>query len=371
MAAELLPHELMRQLVAIPSVYPDEVELSHFIEKFLLEHGLIVERVLTDGKRPNLIASSAPGQASLGFYGHIDTVKPALDYKSDPFIVKFDGDTAHGLGVGDMKGGVACLMCAAVYAARNRIPAKFIFGVDEENISAGAHDLVTSGKLAGLRQIVVAESGQISDQKQPFSVCFGRRGRVVLQVEVHGRSAHAAEAANGLNAIVECARAVNLIDALEFSEHPRFGSTSIVIDQIEGVSNAFSVPERCVLRASVLTTPLDTSAQVCQRVNQVLKQAGIEATVGVAARARPYAESYEVDLKNEFVIKVVGEILTRSKVTPIYTGSVADENVFAYRLRIPVITLGPIAGGDHTAQEWVRISSLAQVVRAYEALLVL
>ena len=367
--AELLPQDLMRQLVAIPSSFPAEKELSYFIEKFLLGHGLSVERVITDHDRPNLIATSAPGQATLGFYGHIDTVKPALDYGSDPYSVQFDGDIARGLGVGDMKGGVACILCAAVYAVQSRIAAKFIFGVDEENISAGAHDLVGSGKLSGLRQLVVAESGQIIDHSQPFSVCFGRRGRFVLQVEIIGRSAHAAEAANGVNAIVECAKAIELIDALEFAAHPNFGSTSIVIDQIEGGSNAFSVPERCMLRASVLTTPLDQGAQVCQRVEHILSKNGIAAKVAMASRSTPYAESYEVDRENEFVRRVEREILAPVNLSPIYTGSVADENVFAFKLGIPVITLGPIAGGDHTAQEWVSVSSLSKVVAAYKAIL--
>jgi hypothetical protein len=40
------------------------------------------------------------------------------------------------------------------------------------------------------------------------------------------------------------------------------------------------------------------------------------------------------------------------------TQSVADENVFANRLHIPVVTIGPIGGGDHTAEEWVSLNSL-------------
>ena len=367
--AELTPQDLMRQLVAIPSVFPNESDVSHFIEKFLLEHGLAVERVLTQENRPNLVATSAKGNAALGFYGHIDTVKPALDYTRDPFRVEFDGEIARGLGVGDMKGGVACIMCAAVFAAKNRIPAKFIFGVDEENISIGAHDLIDSGKLAGLRQMIVAESGQIRDQNQPFSVCYGRRGRFVMQIEVIGRSAHAAEASAGLNAIVECAKATALINSLEFNAHPSFGATTIVIDYIEGSSNAFSVPERCELRASVLTTPLDKSAQVCQRVKELLSAHAIEVNVSMAPRATPYAESYEVARDHEFVRRFESKILHPNNVVPIYTGSVADENVFASRLAIPVITLGPIAGGDHTATEWVSVPSLANVLSAYQAIL--
>lgn len=361
--------EIMQNLVAINSVFPNEQEISSFIEKFLSEAGLKVEIVATQGERRNIIATSGSKKSQIGFYGHMDTVQPASDYQFDPFKVRCQGDIAYGLGVGDMKGGVACILSAALYASKNSIPASFIFGVDEENISAGAHDLVSSNKLLGFRQLIVAESGQVSDQKQPYSVCFGRRGRFALKVSVAGKAAHAAQAAQGINAIVECAKAASIIDAMQFAEHPQFGCTSIVIDRIEGVSNAFSVPDQCYLQASVLTTPLDKSVDVCRRIALELKSAGIEAQVGLVERTTPYAESYAVDTDCEFVARLKKEIFTPDNITPIYTASVADENVFAYRLGIPVVTLGPIGGGDHTAHEWVSLTSLNIVADKYRTIL--
>ena len=43
--------------------------------------------------------------------------------------------------------------------------------------------------------------------------------------------------------------------------------------------------------------------------------------------------------------------------------------VFAGRLNIPVITLGPIGAGDHTKDEWVRIASLDATTSAYKEIL--
>ena len=42
----------------------------------------------------------------------------------------------------------------------------------------------------------------------------------------------------------------------------------------------------------------------------------------------------------------------------IYSSSFADENVFANRFKIPVLTMGPIGSEAHTFEEWVSISSL-------------
>jgi acetylornithine deacetylase/succinyl-diaminopimelate desuccinylase-like protein len=55
-------------------------------------------------------------------------------------------------------------------------------------------------------------------------------------------------------------------------------------------------------------------------------------------------------------------------VKPAYFSSVADENVLANRLRIPVLTIGPVGGGDHTKDEWLRISSMVRVTEVYASL---
>jgi acetylornithine deacetylase/succinyl-diaminopimelate desuccinylase-like protein len=104
-----------------------------------------------------------------------------------------------------MKGGISCILQAAAWATTEGLPVKVILGVDEENISQGANDLIRSGKLSDVGFLIVAESGQVTDFSQPISVCLGRKGRIVFEIEVIGMAAHAAEHHKGVNAIEKAA----------------------------------------------------------------------------------------------------------------------------------------------------------------------
>ena len=72
-----------------------------------------------------------------------------------------------------------------------------------------------------------------------------------------------------------------------------------------------------------------------------------------------------MDTNNSFLKRVEKNILTPSKIKPIYTSSVADENVFANKLNIPVLTLGPIGGNAHIAGEWLSLNSMSTVQTIY------
>lgn len=81
--------------------------------------------------------------------------------------------------------------------------------------------------------------------------------------------------------------------------------------------------------------------------------------------------SYKVKRDHPFLKILERNLFSFDKVQPIYTESVGDENVFAEKLIIPVISIGPIGEGDHTAREWVRITSIKEVLLCYQKILTL
>jgi len=357
--------ELLSRLVAVRSVFPQEAAVAHVISAYLTERGFRVDVVETAPGRPNLVATFGQSERYLGFYGHMDTVPPAEDYARDPFTVVRDGDIVRGLGVCDMKGGLTCILRAVGDAAARGLPVKAVFGVDEEDISRGAHDLVQSGKLADIGFLIVAESGQVENFSQPLSVCLGRKGRIVLQLDVGGRTAHAAESHKGINAIEQAAALITALATLPRPAHPRLGHSTVVVQQISAQAGAFSVPDRCTVVLSVLTTPGVTSADFAESIAACAARVGVEVTIVPQARPTPYGEAYELDTSDPFYRIVSREVLAPLGVTPIYTPSVADENVFAHRLAIPVLTIGVIGGGDHTKDEWSSLASFERVIGAY------
>lgn len=357
--------ELLRSLVSINSVFPNEATLSRYMQGLLKERGFSIVEVMTEGERPSFVATFGRSSTYLGFYGHLDTVPPDSLYTCDPFAMRTDESNAYGLGVADMKGGNACVLAAAFKAAERGLPVKVVFGVDEEDISQGAHDLVSSGLLNDVACMIVAEAGQVENTSQPFSVGFGRKGRVAFQAVVRGETSHAAVATHGTNAINRAAAFISMLEGLSFTPHSALGSTRLVPHAISAEASAFSAPGECHIRFSALTTPGVTGEAVASRIQERAREEGLRVELGTIQRKTPYGEAYEVPVKDPFVRLITEDVFARAEVRPCYFSSVADENVFAHRLGIPVITLGPVGAGDHTKDEWVRISSLEATVLAY------
>lgn len=356
--------ELLEKLVSIPSVFPQEEEISNFLADHLKEIGFSVKKVSSGKGRNSIVGAFGKAKKYLGFYGHMDTV-PRVDYKN-AYVVTKKGNKVTGLGVEDMKGGIAIILQTARYAAQNKFPLKVIFGVDEENISQGAHDLVDSGLLSDIDFMVVGESGQIQNMNKPFNVCYGRNGRILLEAIITGKKAHAAESEKGINAIEDAASLVSFLKLLHLPMHKNLGRTRIVVHTIDGASDSFSLPESCKITFSLLTTPAVTSKEILKKITAFCKDNKINATVQPVIRKTPYGESFEIDVKNPFLKVLEKEIFKPHAVKPIYTASVADENIFANRLNIPVVSIGPIGGGGHTMSEWLDLRSLHKVEQVYK-----
>ncbi|MBI2033423.1 MAG: M20/M25/M40 family metallo-hydrolase [Candidatus Levybacteria bacterium] len=356
--------KLLKQLVRIPSVFPNELRISQFLAQYLKNIGFTVELVKTKNKRNNIVSVFGKAKTYIGFYGHMDTVPRKEQKGVNPYNLTIQGKKAFGLGAEDMKGGISAILQMGEYAVENNLPVKILFGVDEEDISRGAHDLVDSGLLEDIRFLISAESGQIQNARQPYNVCYGRKGRVLFDLLIFGKKAHAAEKEKGINAIEQAIKILTLIQKIRFEKHNNLGSTTVVVHSIEGLTDSFSVPDKCRVLFSLLTSPFEKSTTFLEKIRTIAKQNSINIDIHPFKRETPYAESYEV-AKGSF-LDILENLFERDGVVPIYTASVADENIFANRLQIPVISIGPMGGGGHTDNEWVDLHSLKTIESLYK-----
>jgi succinyl-diaminopimelate desuccinylase len=127
--------------------------------------------------------------APVALAGHVDTV-PAQDNLPG----RIEGDTVHGLGASDMKGGVAVML----ELARASVPARYVFFTREEVPleESPLPAVFASGVLARTELAVVLE---------PTDAILhaGCLGNLQARVEFHGESAHSARPWTGRNAIHE------------------------------------------------------------------------------------------------------------------------------------------------------------------------
>lgn len=362
-------YNLLCGLVAIPSVFPHEKRIGQYVSKYLKDLGFNVEAIPSAPGRNNIVATYGAADRYIAFYGHLDTVPPDDHYTRDPFTAWQESGKVRGLGVADMKSGIVAILRLAEFASAQNLPVKIVFGVDEENISVGAHDLVNAEALDDVNFLISAESGQIKDENQAYSVCYGRRGRIAIKAVITGKRTHAAENQKAVNAIEAAAKFITQLHEVTFTNNPRFGSTDLVVQAIESSTDSFSVPDECAITLSALTTPPTGHTDVLQRLRALAHDLDIVMTIEPLERPTPYGESYEVNRTGNILGLIEAEIFKPAKINPIYSGSVADENVFANRLKIPVISIGPIGGGDHTVDEWVSLSSIEKVIDCYQKVL--
>ena len=119
------PLALAQALIRCPSVTPVEGGALSFIAQVLGDAGFEVHRpVFSSEGTPdveNLYARFGVGHPHLVFAGHTDVVPPGdvARWRHDPFGGIVEGGELFGRGATDMKGGVACMMAAALrYLAR-------------------------------------------------------------------------------------------------------------------------------------------------------------------------------------------------------------------------------------------------------------
>jgi acetylornithine deacetylase len=107
-----LPDEvqLLREIVAIPSVSGEEEKLAGFLEETVRGWGLEVTR--DDAAVRVELHGRAPG-ATIALVSHLDVVPPGMGWTRDPFTPTVEGDRLFGRGSGDAKASVAAMLCAA------------------------------------------------------------------------------------------------------------------------------------------------------------------------------------------------------------------------------------------------------------------
>jgi len=211
--------------------------------------------------RPNLVATlkGTAGGRSLILNGHVDTMPPGDKEKwtYDPWGGQIDGDTMYGLGVCDMKAGVAAMILAVRFLQEAGLELKGDITVqsvvDEEGGGNGTLGCVVEGYKADAA--IVTEPTRL--HVQPAT-----RGVLLLQVDVEGQATHACLKWGGINAIEKGVKIIQGMIELERlwlarRRNPLFPPPTITVGQIQGGLAGSQVPGECVLKFDVKYLPVE------------------------------------------------------------------------------------------------------------------
>lgn len=182
--------DILRDLVGFNTIKDKEnVEIMNYIEKILIEQGF-----QTDYKGKNLIMS-IKDEYNLGFLGHTDTVEAGNQWKTNPFEMQEKDGKLYGLGVCDMKGGIAAMLTAVsqVDFGNFRKGMKLYFTYDEEIGFSGIKDVI--------RQEKTFPDTTIFGEPTNNEMMVGSKGLMEYQISFQGVKAHSSTPEKGKSAI--------------------------------------------------------------------------------------------------------------------------------------------------------------------------
>jgi acetylornithine deacetylase len=250
--------ELLRELVATPSVSGDEAAVGELVERTVREWGLDVVR--DDAGVRVVVPGRAPGP-TLALVSHLDVVPPGEGWARDPFRPSIEEGRLYGRGSGDAKASVAAMLWAARDVAEAGGPARgrlvVVLGYGEET----RH---TSMPLALERTGPV--DAAIVGEPTNLEFAVAQRGLMMVDLVARGDQRHAGYAADDgsfTNAVVALARDLVRLDGLFTGRgHPVLGAPTVTPTMVEaGVSRNVTPPQaKAVL--DVRSTPAWPHAEI-------------------------------------------------------------------------------------------------------------
>lgn len=387
---------LVADLVRFPSVLGNEADVQAFIADHMRETGMETDVWELDESlkeqpeagdsgvpfagRPN-VAGTVKGSAgwrSLILNGHIDVVspEPVSAWTYDPWGAEIVDGRMYGRGALDMKSGVAINLILPRLLRDLGIQLKgdlIVQSVIEEECT-GNGALAASLRYKADAALVTEPGGG--------TFTNAHVGVMWFKVHVTGRSAHAAVAPTGVNAIVHMVPIIQALQELDrkMNEqvHPAFAGhdhpINLNIGVIQGGDWPSTVPGSCELHCRLSFFP-------GQSVADIRKQ--VEAAVAAAADSDPWLRdnrpviTYDgfqsggsvvspdappVVLLGEWHQRVFGEEMQMRSTT-----GTNDMRYFNFQ-GIPSGCYGAGGEGAHAADEWLDLESLnraAKVIGAF------
>ena len=269
-------YDLLTRMVAVNTTNPpgNERELSEFLGAELSSIGAEVSIQDAAEGRANLVARIKGGSDGpvLVLTGHLDTVAANSGWTKEPFQVTRSDGRLFGLGVTDMKGGIAAQIAAVRKLLDtgeiNRGELVLCYVADEESRSIGLKKALET--LGHADYAVIGEPTELRP-----AVCH--KGVVRMKVTITGKGGHAARPDHAVNPIADIPTVVNAVAEinrrLEGKRHPLLGCGTAVITVVRAGDKGNQIPSACEMKIDRRLLPGETAEQACAEIAEQLTTA--------------------------------------------------------------------------------------------------
>ena len=334
--------KILKDLVSFNTIKDKEnKKILNYIENYLKGLGF-----KTEIKTKNLVMSIGENP-KLGFLGHTDTVMYTDEFKN-PFNMKITDDKLFGLGVCDMKGGIAAILDAVkqIDFSKLKYGMKLYFTYDEEIEFNGTFDLVNADEMFPKYMIF----GEPTNNE----ILVGSKGLVEYDVKFVGEKAHSSNPNIGIDANMNCVKFVYELNEfyekeIKSDENNMFEIpyTTMNVGVINGGIEKNSVSDNCKITIDFRPVYKEQIQIFKNKLNELSKK--YKANVSNIVEIQPFT--------NE--IEFIKEMKTTNFITE---ASLVGDNV----KRI-ILGVGPITA--HEVNENITIESYKKLIKQYQKLI--
>ncbi len=362
--------ELAKELIARPSLTPDDAGCQQIIAARLARLGFRIEH-LRFGQVDNLWARYGTERPLLVFAGHTDVVPtgPREQWHSDPFTPTVKDGLLYGRGAADMKSGLAAMVVAVeqFLAAKPKLHGSLAFLItsDEEGPSVdGTIKVIEWLKRRGekIDWCVLGEPSCL--EKFGDIIRHGRRGSLTGLLTIHGIQGHVAYPERADNPIHRVLPALAELCATQWDmrPNPHFPPTSFQISNFHSGTGAGNViPGEAAIRFNFRYSTAVTAAELRDRVEETLKRHGLRYSL----EWRPMGEPFLTQpgklstVAQDAVEKITG---LRPKLD---TGGGTSDGRFIAPTGAEVVEFGPLNATIHKINECVAMADLGILAEIY------
>ena len=337
--------ELLKRLIATPSVSRDESAAADIVEAQMVEMGFKPQR-----KGNNVWAEAwkrDESKPTILLDAHIDTVRPNAQWVRDPFTPTVEGDRLYGLGSNDTGGSLVAMMTVFSQLATTEQPYNLI-------MLASAEEEVTG--VNGIRA-VLPELGKVDfaivGEPTGMNPAVAEKGLLVLDCVAHGVAGHAARE-EGVNAIYKALKDIEWFRTHRFERvSPLLGPVKMTVTGVEAGTQHNVVPAECRFMVDVRVNECYQNVEMVELIRKAVE-------CDVTPRST-HLNSSAIALDHPAVVRLVAKGRT-----PFGSPTMSNQAVMPFT----TLKLGPgDSARSHTADEYILISEIAEAVEIYVAVL--
>lgn len=344
--------KILKKLVSFNTIEDNENnEIIEWIEKYLLELGFKCKKITDKQSKKKCLVAQLGRKPILAFSGHLDTVNATEDWKESPFKMRIENNKVYGLGVCDMKGGIAAFLKACAFLKNRELKKgiKLYFTYDEE-IGFSGINLLIQNKEVFPKYLILSEPTDL----EPV---IATKGCMEMKATFYGKSTHSSTPNKGKNAIVEANKFIQ--ELLEFSKELEeeknemfsIPYTTINIGIIKGGDAVNKVPDKCTVTFDARTINKSHNDIIEERIKKILKKYDSKLEIGINIQAN-------INDDNE-MITCIEEITGKRRKTENYV----TEASFIENIEAVILGLGPITA--HQSNEYIEKDKIYKLVDIY------